>query len=165
MSKKLILHDMDNPPLDWTKLETVVWPAKPKISSCMGCFGCWVKTPGQCVINDRGREMPPLLGIADEVIFISRLVFGHLSPEVKTVIERSLASLLPFMVIKKGRMVHEGRRVHNFSLKAVFYGHNSEEARNLAADIMVGNAFNLGALSCETLFFADLPELLEKFCP
>ncbi|MDR1086083.1 MAG: hypothetical protein LBP22_14795 [Deltaproteobacteria bacterium] len=165
MSQKLILHDLDNPPRDWTKPETVVWSAKPKIRPCLGCFGCWVKTPGQCVINDRGREMPSLLGNAGEIIFISRLVFGHLSPEVKTVIERSLASLLPFMIIKNGRMVHEGRRTHDFSLKGVFYGHNSEEARSLAADIIAGNALNLGAQICETLFFNNLPELLEKFCP
>ena len=22
------------------------------IRPCIGCFGCWVKTPGQCVIHD-----------------------------------------------------------------------------------------------------------------
>ena len=23
-----------------------------KVADCLGCFGCWVKTPGQCVIDD-----------------------------------------------------------------------------------------------------------------
>lgn len=23
-----------------------------RIRNCIGCFGCWVKTPGQCVIHD-----------------------------------------------------------------------------------------------------------------
>jgi len=23
-----------------------------KIASCLGCFGCWLNTPGQCVIKD-----------------------------------------------------------------------------------------------------------------
>lgn len=25
---------------------------KEKINPCMGCFGCWTKTPGKCVIRD-----------------------------------------------------------------------------------------------------------------
>ena len=24
-----------------------------EVASCMGCFGCWVKKPGECVIGDR----------------------------------------------------------------------------------------------------------------
>ena len=27
-----------------------------QIANCIGCFGCWVKTPGTCVIDDDGRE-------------------------------------------------------------------------------------------------------------
>ncbi|MDP2990396.1 MAG: flavodoxin family protein, partial [Kiritimatiellota bacterium] len=23
-----------------------------KIADCVGCFGCWIKKPGRCIIND-----------------------------------------------------------------------------------------------------------------
>jgi len=30
-----------------------------KIAPCVGCFGCWVKTPGKCLIDDaRGTTSP-----------------------------------------------------------------------------------------------------------
>jgi multimeric flavodoxin WrbA len=28
-----------------------------KISCCLGCFKCWVKTPGVCIIDDDGRTL------------------------------------------------------------------------------------------------------------
>ena len=28
-----------------------------KIAYCLGCFECWVKTPGICRFNDDGREI------------------------------------------------------------------------------------------------------------
>ncbi|MBN2526721.1 MAG: hypothetical protein JXR76_10025 [Deltaproteobacteria bacterium] len=27
------------------------------ISRCTGCFGCWVKTPGQCVVADDSHQL------------------------------------------------------------------------------------------------------------
>jgi len=27
------------------------------LTFCMGCFGCWIKKPGECVINDRMAQI------------------------------------------------------------------------------------------------------------
>ena len=29
------------------------------ISNCIGCFGCWTKTPGKCIIRDDATEIYP----------------------------------------------------------------------------------------------------------
>jgi multimeric flavodoxin WrbA len=28
-----------------------------KVAPCQGCFECWVKTPGECKIDDNGRNI------------------------------------------------------------------------------------------------------------
>ena len=32
--------------------DTYVISNNGKIKNCIGCFGCWIKTPGRCVINN-----------------------------------------------------------------------------------------------------------------
>ena len=47
-----------------------------KISHCVGCFGCWVKTPGKCVIRDDATKIYPLIAKSEEVVYVSRVKYG-----------------------------------------------------------------------------------------
>ena len=40
-----------------------------EINSCLGCFACWNKTPGQCVIKDDMQEVLDKLLWADITIW------------------------------------------------------------------------------------------------
>ena len=44
-----------------------MYPARP----CIGCFGCWIKTPGSCVLPDSYQEMGKLLSRTSELILLS----------------------------------------------------------------------------------------------
>ena len=44
-----------------------------KIAHCLGCFNCWLKTPGICVENDAGRQ------IAQAVIQSDTTSYSHRS--------------------------------------------------------------------------------------
>ena len=66
------------------------------IKNCMGCFGCWIKTPGQCVVKDGYETMGSILSRADTVTIISQCYYGGYSPFVKNVLDRSISFLLPF---------------------------------------------------------------------
>lgn len=70
---------------------------------CMGCFGCWVKKPGECIINDMMAQINRNVMNSDVVIYLNPVFFGHFSPNIKNAIDRSLPNMLPFF--KKGRMV------------------------------------------------------------
>ena len=49
----LILSDrpLHIPDMDQSTTELIDLSAL-KIANCVGCFGCWTKTPGKCVIRD-----------------------------------------------------------------------------------------------------------------
>ena len=48
------------------------------IHHCIGCFGCWLKTPGSCIIRDNYGDMGEYLSRSEELIIISRCCYGDL---------------------------------------------------------------------------------------
>jgi multimeric flavodoxin WrbA len=54
-----------------------------KIAPCLGCFGCWIKTPGKCVINDAGSELPAKIIQSDFVFLLTPVTFGMYSSQLK----------------------------------------------------------------------------------
>ncbi len=149
MAKRLILHDL--PPQTAEGLyrhhkDTVVFCAQPAIKHCVGCFGCWIKTPGQCVIADRAREFCQAIPRQDEVIIISKLTFGGLSPDVKAVLDRSIGYMLPFFRIIKGEMHHVQRFPSSPSLTYHFYQTAGKpDQKQTAQKLAAANALNFGS--------------------
>jgi len=47
-----------------------------QIAACVGCFGCWVKTPGNCVIDDYGRETTRKAIQSDLMVGLIPVTFG-----------------------------------------------------------------------------------------
>jgi multimeric flavodoxin WrbA len=86
-----------------------------RVADCLGCFGCWVKTPGQCVLDDPAREIASKLPHVDLLIYVTPIVFGGYSYELKKVLDRQIPTLLPFMKKYKGEIHHPQRydKTHN----------------------------------------------------
>lgn len=55
-----------------------------KIANCMGCFRCWTKTPGKCVIRDDATAVYPCIAKSNKVIYVSRLKYGGYDSVMKT---------------------------------------------------------------------------------
>jgi putative NADPH-quinone reductase len=71
---------------------------KLRVKPCLGCFLCWVKTPGRCVQKD---DMPALFERfvqADLVVFGTPLYHYHMSGLLKNFIDRTLAAHEPWLV-------------------------------------------------------------------
>ncbi len=71
--------------------------SKLDIKDCLGCFGCWSKTPGKCVIQDDMAGVIEKLLWADIVVWSFPLYYFGLPSRLKAAIDRQLPMNLPFM--------------------------------------------------------------------
>ena len=71
---------------------------KLNIKPCLGCFSCWNKTPGECVIKDEMKNVIEKILWADLIIWSFGLYYFNVPSHLKTLIDRQLPLVLPFMV-------------------------------------------------------------------
>lgn len=67
------------------------------IEACRGCFSCWNKTPGRCIVNDDMMSVLEKLRWADLTIWSFPLYYFNVPRPLKTLIDRQLPLSLPFM--------------------------------------------------------------------
>jgi len=65
-----------------------VFLAKHKIKPCIGCFNCWVKTPGECAIKDDMSELRGKYRAADVVVFATPLYVDNVTGIMKNFMDR-----------------------------------------------------------------------------
>ncbi len=131
---RLIVHDLTEEQAKYIlpqNTDTRIIGDDGTIHPCIGCFGCWVKTPAQCVIRDNYGDMGELLSKCEELIFVSKCCYGGFSPFVKNVIDRGISYSHPYFTIRNGEMHHK-RRYESFSPQRVFLwnGHHRTGKEN-----------------------------------
>ncbi|MEG2936449.1 MAG: flavodoxin family protein, partial [Clostridium sp.] len=117
---KLVIHDLKNE--EFQKLfpkgikDAKVISNDGTIKNCIGCFGCWIKTPGVCVIRDNYGDMGEIFSKCDEITIISECCYGGYSPFVKNVLDRAISYVHPNLVMRKGEMHHKRRYDNKFTM-------------------------------------------------
>ena len=163
MKERLILHDLTKEQEELllpSGSNNTVFSAIPIVKSCIGCFGCWTKTPGRCVIKDRAYEFPKLMATHKELIVVSRMVFGSVSPEIKAVLDRSIGFILPFFRIIRNEMHHVQRYETSPDLKYIFYGKRiSQQEKNIAKKLVVANAINFNSNTYNAVFYNSFEDM------
>jgi len=115
-----------------------------EIKPCVGCFGCWVKTPGQCVmtkdsVNEIAREEIQ----SDVVIILSKISYGGYSYDIKSFLDRSIQNISPFFEIVDGEMRHKMRYDHFPVMITIGYGDSSSDERQTFTTLAKRNALNM----------------------
>lgn len=155
---KLLIHDLKEE--DFSRLfpnlgeDIVVISEIAPIQNCIGCFGCWVKTPAVCVIRDKYGDMGELVSKCDELHVISKCLYGGFSHFTKNVLDRSISYVHPYFVIRNGEMHHRSRYNRKIELKVWFYGEDiTSNEEDTATKLVKANAINLDIEKNSVTFF------------
>jgi hypothetical protein len=79
------------------------------LGHCRGCFQCWLKTPGVCIIDDDNRELSRKFIQSDLTIFLTPVAYGAYSPELKRMLDHLIANISPFFTTIDGETHHKMR--------------------------------------------------------
>lgn len=132
----LLIHDLDNSEWEKIKSEYDGWDivtADDGIRPCIGCFSCWAKTPGECVLKDGFNLMGQKIHNADSVTVISRYTYGGFSGKVKNIFDRSLGYVLPQFELSSGETHHKKRYEEDKEFTFIFYGPELTEEKKDSA--------------------------------
>ena len=157
---KVIIHDLDSSydELIAAHCDRAV-AADGKYAACQGCFGCWTKHPAECFMKDKLRQICRVVGTADELVIVSRNLYGAYSPAVKNVLDRAIGSSTPLSTYRGGQMHHTLRYGRRGRMKAVVYGDVTDAEKATFRFMVERNAVNEGCQQAETVFLEDLSEL------
>ncbi len=70
------------------------------LEACIGCYTCWVRTPGECIHKDKDSMVGAMesYNTADLVIFGTPLYHFSMSGIMKTFIDRTLPRIEPWLI-------------------------------------------------------------------
>ncbi len=133
------------------------------IQPCRGCFSCWVKTPGSCVIRaDDQEQILRAWAEADLIAWLTPITFGGYAPELKKTLDRIIPVLLPFFIKLRGETHHPQRYPRRRRLLAVgtLKQEDAESEGNFRL-LVQRNALNMGDIEATTVVFSGNASLAD----
>jgi hypothetical protein len=79
------------------------------ITSCIGCWSCWLKTPGRCTMKDQMAEAYPEYVNSDAVILLMDTAQGFISHKAKAFLDRTIPHYHPYIEVVNGECHHVAR--------------------------------------------------------
>lgn len=89
--------------------QTKVISIDEEITPCIGCWNCWLKTPGKCVMNDIMRKVYFDYVNSSKVVILFDTAQGFVNHQMKAFFDRSIPLYHPYIEIVDGECHHLGR--------------------------------------------------------
>jgi hypothetical protein len=157
---KVIIHDLDSQYAGMMEAACDrVITADGKYAPCQGCFGCWTKHPAECQMKDTLHQVCRIVGQADELVIVTKNLYGEYSASVKNVLDRAIGSSTPFSTYRGRQMHHTLRYGKHKLLKVIVWGDITEEEKATFRFRAERNALNDGFERAEVHFVKDFTEL------
>ena len=139
--------------------------SKLSIGHCLGCFNCWTKTPGKCVIKDDMEDILEKYLQADLIIWSFPLYYFGMPSKIKGVLDRMLPLNLPLMEeLSDGSCGHpsrydlSGKRFMLISTCGFYTIENNYDALFKQFDILYGKE-ELTSIICPEGELFGVPQL------
>ena len=161
---KVIIHDLGDAVTytpEKTSEDSVVLYANNQYVSCQGCFKCWLKNAGFCIMKDSLQHIGALVGQSDPLIIVSRCCYGGYSSPVKAVLDRAIGGSLPFFTRRGGQTHHISRYPRRKLMCVCFYGEYTKFEQEIAKEVVERNRLNLDYEKAEVVFFETIEQLKE----
>lgn len=145
-----IMKELENK--DW-EIESIIL-RDVNIAPCQGCFECWVKTPGECKIDDYGRDVTRKMVQSDLIIHFTPITFGGYSSELKKVLDRFIPNVLPFFTKIDGETHHTHRYKNRASIIVIgILNQPDSDKETVFKTLIQRNSLNMRAPIHETLIY------------
>lgn len=132
-----------------------------KMHHCIGCFSCWIKTPGICIFDDLGREICRKFVNSDAVVIISKVRYGTYSVPIRRTLDRLLPDIMPYFTIRKNGEIHHKERYKKYP-KLIFIGYSDsidEGEKDTFRKLTTANAINFCSDECSTFICSNEAEI------
>ena len=136
-----------------------------KMGSCIGCFGCWLETPGICLEPDAGRDIARAIVQSDTTILFSPVTFGGYSSEIKKIQDRWIPIIMPDVGVYHGEIHHLPRYEQYPRLVGIgIQRQPNNESANLFKVLVGRNALNFHAptYAAEVILSTDDPDKVRQ---
>jgi len=117
-----------------------------QIAHCIGCFNCWVRTPGICKSSGEGEHIAKWVIQSDLAIFLTPLTFGGYSSELKKAIDHLICLISPFFLKLNGETHHQKRYTKYPNILGVAVAKKkATDSAEIFSRLLERNAINLHA--------------------
>lgn len=160
----LILSDITLDLFDDNEVVEFIDLKKLKISNCIGCFSCWIKTPGKCIIRDDAIKIYPKIAASKKLMYVSKIRYGSYDTVMKTMLERAIPIQQPFIRLYDGETHHVQRNVSLKEAVIIGYGNIDDEEKEIFKELVKRNAKNMSFKSYRIIFALEkeLPKIIEQ---
>ncbi len=115
------------------------------IKYCIGCFGCWTKTPGMCVVKDASHDVCRAVINSDFMLWAAPLRMGFPDALLKKMMDKSVPLVHPYIIVDQGEAHHLARyeRYPRIGLLVEKEADTDAEDLHIVGDIFSRTALNM----------------------
>lgn len=93
-----------------------------RISHCIGCNFCWLKTPGECSVKDDYEQILKRIIHANQMWVISDTALGFIDHKGKNIFDRILPIATMYLTFKGDQMRHVRRYKNTTDIGLIYKG-------------------------------------------